>query len=221
MSAEEKAAQLYYTLRYNKILNFSIDALASKINIGYNTYNGLAFPLFCTMKAAGLDPAILVSNRRTGIRRAELMDEADLTTTTYLSGVNKFLSLQSIYDVPFTIPGEIEGLTNTNSFKFDHPGAVMSEKKMKGLTNIEAGPKVPASTSNKNAHIENLKIALIPEKNILALQRSTTISGYYKADAQKELILYEDYYESERKAFNEEKSLIEQLGRWKKEQKIC
>ena len=192
MSDEEKAAQLYYTLRYNKILNFSIDQLAGKINIGDNIYNGLAFPLFCTMKAAGLDPAIMVSNRRTGIRMSELMDVADLTTATYLPGVNKFLSFQSIYDVPFTTPYEIEGLTNTKSFKFDHPGAIMSTKKMTGLTNIEAGPKVSASTSDKNSRIENLKMALTPEKNSLAVRRSTTLSGYYKADTQKDLILYED-----------------------------
>ena len=219
MSDEEKAAQLYYTLRFNKILNFSIDELAGKINIGDNIYNGLAFPLFCTMKAAGLDPAIMVSNMRRGIRMGELMDEGDLTTTTYLSGINKFLTVQSIYDVPFTIPDEIEGLTNTKSFKFDHPAAVMGVKKMMGLTNIETGPKVMASTSDKNSHIENLKISLTPERNNLAVRRSTTLSGYYKADAQKELILYEDYYESERKAFNEEKSLIEQLEDGKKSKK--
>ena len=219
MSNEEKAAQLYYTLRYSKILNFNIDKLASTINMGDDSYNGLAFPLFCTMKAAGLDPAILVSNRRTGIRMAELMDVADLTATAYLPGANKFISVKSIYDVPFTIPNEIEGLTNTKSFKFDHPAAVMGVKKMMGLTNIEAGPKVPTSTSNKNAHIENLKIALIPDKNSLAVQRSTTLSGYYKADVQKDLILYEDYYESERKAFNEEKSLIEQLEDGRKSKK--
>jgi len=218
LSDEEKAAMLFYTLRYNWFLNFNIDALAKKISIGDYKYNDLAFPLFCTLKAAGLDPAILIASNRTGYRIDEIMNAGDLLSATYLTGVNKFLSLQSIYDVPFSVPEEIEGLTATKSFTFDHP-AIMSQKKITSLTNIAPGPNVPASTSNKNAHIENLKLSLTPEKNILLVHRSTTLKGRYKADVQRQLILYEDFYESERKAFNEEKSLIEELEDGKKSKK--
>lgn len=89
LSGEEKAAQLYYTIRFTKMLNFTIDDLADKINVGEGYYNGLAFPLFCTLKAAGLQPAIMVSNRRISTRMSELMDAADLTTTAYLPGSSK------------------------------------------------------------------------------------------------------------------------------------
>ncbi len=219
LSDEEKAAQLYYTLRFTKMLNFTIDDLADKINVGDGYYNGLAFPLFCTLKAAGLQPAIMVSNRRTGTRMSELMDASDLTTTAYLPGSNKMLSLQTIYDVPFLAPEEVEGLTKTKSFTFDHPGAIMGIKKMMGLTNIETGPVVSKSSSDKNAHIETLKLSLSPDKNSFAVQRSTTLKGYNKAEAQKELILYEDYYEAERKAFNDEKTLLEILEDGKKSRK--
>jgi hypothetical protein len=88
-----------------------------------------------------------------------------------------------------------------------------------GLTNIADGPKVPVSSAAKNAHIENLKLSLTADKNNLAVKRSTTLKGYYKADEQKNLILYEDFYEAERKAFNEEKSLLEQLEDGKKSKK--
>lgn len=219
LSDQDKAAWLFYTLRYTKLLNFDINELAGKINSGDNSYNGLAFILFCTLKAAGLDPAILVTNTRTGLRMSEIMDAADLTSTAYLTGVNKFLSIQTIYDAPFEMPGEIEGLTGTKSFTFDHPGAIMSMNKMKSLTNIDPGPNTPTSTSDKNAHIENLKLSLTPDKNNLSVIRSTTIKGLYKADVQKQLILYEDFYEAERKAFKEEKSLIEQLEDSKKSKK--
>ena len=219
LSDEDKAAQLFYTLRFTKLLNFSIDRLSDKISSGYNTYNGLSFPLFCTLKAAGLDPAILVTNDRMGLRMSEIMSSSDLTTTTYLTGVNKFLAVKTIFDVPFSIPSEIEGAANTKSFTFDHPNAIMGIKKMMGLTNITEGPKVPVSTAAKNAHIENLKMSLTADKNNLAVKRSTTLKGYYKADEQKNLILYEDFYEAERKAFNEEKSLIEELENGKKSKK--
>ncbi len=218
-SDDEKAAQLYYTLRFTKLLNFDINKLSDKISIGYNTYNGLAFPLFCTLKAAGLDPAILVTNDRTGLRMSEIMSSGDLTTTAYLTGSDKFLSLQTVYDVPFAVPGEIEGATSTKSFTFDHPNAIMGIKKMMGLTNIAPGPKVPTGSADKNAHIENLKIALTADKNNLTIKRSTTLKGYYKKDEQKNLILYEDYYEAERKAFKEEKPLIEDLEDGKKSKK--
>lgn len=219
LSDEDKAAQLFYTLRFTKLLNFSIDRLSDKISSGYNTYNGLSFPLFCTLKAAGLDPAILVTNDRMGLRMSEIMSSSDLTTVTYLTGVNKFLAVKTIFDVPFDIPSEIEGAANTKSFTFDHPNAIMGMKKMMGLTNIADGPKVPVSSAVKNAHIENLKLSLTADKNNLAVKRSTTLKGYYKADEQKNLILYEDFYEAERKAFNEEKSLLEELEDGKKSKK--
>jgi len=218
-SDEEKAAQLFYTLRFTKMLNFDIDQLSKKINIGHYSYDGLAFPLFATLKASGLDPAILVGIDRTGLRMSEIMDKSDLTATAYLTGANKFLSIQSVFDIPFSVPVEIEGNTNNKSFTFSHPAAIMSIKKMNGLTNIDPGPDVPVSTSDKNAHIENLKLSVAPDKSNLAVRRSTTMKGYYKTDVQKDLILYEDYYEAERKAFNEEKSLLESLEDSKKGRK--
>ena len=219
LSDDEKAAQLFYTLRYTKFLNFDIDQLSKKIDIGDYSYNNLAFPLFCTLKAAGLDPAILVTNSRIGFRMSEVMDAADLTTTAYLTGTNKFFSLQSIYDIPFTVPDDVEGLTNNKSFTFDHPAAIMSLKKMMGLTNIGSGPDIPISSSDKNTRIENLKLSLNTEKNDLLVHRSSTIKGFYKVDAQRQLILYEDFYEEERKAFNDKKTLIEELEDHKKSKK--
>lgn len=219
LSDEDKAATLFYTLRFTKFLNFDINELTKKINISNYNYNGLGFVMFCTLKAAGLDPAILVSTNRTGYRLEEVMNADDLESTAYLTGPNKFLSMQSVYDVPFTAPAEIEGLTGNKSFTFDHPNAIMSYKKMAGLTNVDAGPNVPASSSDKNTHIENLKLALSAEKNNLLLHRSSTLKGYYKADVQKQLILYEDFYEEERKAFNDEKSLIEELEDGRKSKK--
>lgn len=219
LSDGDKAAQLYYTLRYTKMLNFNIDDMAKKINIGNLIYDGLAFPLFATFKAAGLDPAIMVSTTRTGYRLSEIMDRDDLSTTAYLPTTNQFFSIESVYDIPFAIPDEVEGLTQTKSFTFDHPAMIMTPKKMMGLTNIAEGPKVPLSTSDKNAHIESLKLSFTADKNNLSVNRKTTLSGFYKIDAQRQMILYEDYYEQERKAFNDDKSLIDQLEDNKKGRK--
>ncbi|MBL7740687.1 MAG: DUF3857 domain-containing protein [Chitinophagaceae bacterium] len=219
LSDDEKAAWLFYTFRFNYLLNFNIDALSETINSGQKEYDGLSFTLFCTMKAAGLDPAILVSEVRTGFRMNEAMDAGDMVATAYLPGSKKFLCIQSIYDIPFQQPSYIEGVKNTKSFTFDHPAAIMSMKKMSGLTNIAPGPNVPASASDKNVRRENLQLSLTDDRSALKVKRSTTLKGNYKEEEQKNLILYEDYYEAERKALGEEKSLIEELEDGKKSKK--
>lgn len=218
-SDDEKAALLYYTFRYNHLLDFDINALSGKIHIGDNEYDGIAFPLFCTFKASGLDPAILISDIRTGNRVNEVMSAGELYATAYIPGTKKFFSIQTVYDVPFHVPADVEGATNTKSFTFDHPAAIMGMKKIEGLTNVVPGPFVPVSSSAENARIERLKLSLSPDKSLLSVNRSTTLKGFYKSDAQKNLILYEDFYESERNAFKEEKSLIETLDDNKKSRK--
>ncbi len=212
MSDEEKAALLFYTFRFTKFLNFDIDILSKKINIGNYKFGNNGLNLYCILKAADLDGAILLSGYRTGIRVNEAMDADDVNAVAYLKGKNNYLNLESIYDIPFTIPEQIEGLTDTKSITF-------TNKAMKADNNTEAGPKLSTSTSGKNAHIENLKISLTADRNNLAIHRSTTLKGLYKADAQRDLILYEDFYEEERKAFNEDKSLIESLEDGKKSKK--
>jgi len=202
-------------------LNFDIDALSKKVNIGENEYNGLAFVIFCTFKASGLDPAILVSDERMGTRINEVMNTDELSATAYIPGSKKYFSLQSPYSIPFSIPESIEGAANTKSFTFDHPAAIMSMKKMEGLSNIAPGPTVPVSSSKDNARIEKIKLSLSPDKSLLSVNRSTTLKGLYKANEQRRLILYEDYYEAERLVFKEEKSLIAELEDGKKTKKYA
>jgi len=219
LSNDDKAAILFYTIRFNHIIGFNIDELSKKINIGDIVYNGYAYPLFYLFKASGIDPAIFVSNNRLGVRIKETMNSSDYELFTYLPGSNKFFAIQSAYDIPYLIPEDIEGLTDTRSFTFDHPGAIMSMNKMTSLTNVAPGPRVPSSSSDKNTHIENLKLALTTDKNNISVRRSTILRGHYKSAAQRQLILYEDLYESERNSFKEEKSLIETLEDDKKGKK--
>lgn len=216
LSDEDKASWLFYTLRFTKLLNFDIDQLSKTINIGNYSYNHVAFPVYCTLKTGGLDPAILISTDRTGFRFPEILSKDDLLLTAYLPGSNKFLCIQSVYDLPFTIPADIEGLTDAKNYTFRRPGMMANITKS---YNLDPGPTIPVSTSDMNAHIENLQLTLTADQNNLAVHRSTTLKGLYKADVQKDLILYEDFYEEERKAFNEDKSLIESLDDGRKSRK--
>jgi hypothetical protein len=213
----EKAAYLYYTLRYTKLLNFDIDKLKDKIYGGYSKYNGLSFAFYCLFKSADLKPAILITNDRKGVRFSEIMDVDDLESTACLTGINKLFSLKTIYDIPFAAPAPIEGASHTKSFTFNHPAVVGG--KIRKLTRIEDGFKVPVSSSKDNAHIEQLQMALVPGSSDLSINRSTTLKGFYKVNPQSNLILYEDFYESERKLFHDRKTLIEQLEDGRKSKK--
>lgn len=219
MSDEEKAAFLFYTFRFTKLLNFDIEELERSVNSGYYSYNGLAFLLNCTFKAANLEPAILVSSPKTGFRMKEVMDLEDLVTSTYLLGTNKVFSIGSIYDFPFTVPETMEGLKNTSSIKLKTRGAVMSTSALNKMAEVGPGIRLPESDAGKNAHIDNLVLKVTPGQDNLEVGRKTTIKGYYKNSVQSQLILYEDYYESERKALGEDKSLIEKLEDGKRSRK--
>jgi hypothetical protein len=218
MSDVDKATLLYYSVRY-ELMEFWVDALSRRIDIGSREFAGRPFEFFCTLKAAGLDPAILVCDSRVGYRFNEAMRGDDLDAAVCLPANKMFFYLGSIYDVPFESPVNLEGIKDTRIFTFDHPSIIASANKASSLTNIALGFNVPVSTVEKNARIENLALSLTPDKSAIAVKRSTTLKGYYKADEQKNLILYEDLYESERKAFHEEKSLIETLEGDKRERK--
>jgi len=210
LSEEDKANLLYYTYRYGHIMAPDLNDMKATVNKGAVEYRGFTQTLFFIFKAAGLDPAIMVSDDRTGFRMNEAMNGSDLVSTTYLPGGNKFYSLWSIYDLPLEVPAVVEGVKNTKSFTFDHPAAVMSYKKMADLTNVAAGPNAPVSTADKNARIERMSISLAPDQSALAVKRNTTLKGFYKVDAQRNLILYEDYYDYETKYF-QDKPLLERL----------
>ena len=217
MSEEEKAAHLYYTLRFSKLLKFDIEKLERSLKSGDYTFSGLAFVLNCTFKAADLEPAILVTSPRMGFRMKEVMGTDDLVSSAYLMGTNKIFAIQSIYDHPFTVPQTMEGVKNTSSIKLRPKIAAAAMYKM-----AEVGPgiSIPESDASKNAHIEHLKLSLIPGNNNLAVKRKAVIKGHYKYGTQRQLILYEDYYESERKALGEPKSLIETLEDGRKSRKF-
>jgi hypothetical protein len=218
MSEEDKLALIYYTFRYTKLVNFDINNLERTINSGGFEFDGLAFMLYCTAKAAGLDPAIMVAPPRTGFRLNEIMDQKDVAMNAYLPASKKFFFMNSIYDFPFTVPQDFDGVKESISFQFRHPTMVGPEAIYK-LAEKTDGFAVKASTPEKNAHIENLTIRIAPNLSSLSVNRKTTVKGYYKVDLQRELILYEDFYEYERKAMKDEKSLLETLEDNKKGKK--
>ena len=212
LSDEGKALLLYYTFRYTKMMDFNIKNLSKTIEIGNYNFNNNAFILYCIMKAGNLDPAILLTGNRNGVRMSEAMDAGDISAVAFLQGPDKLLNLETVYDIPFIVPSHLEGLTETKRLGF-------SNKATHASNDVDPGPVLPVNGADKNVHLENLKLSLASDKTNIVVQRSTTLKGSYKVADQRKLILYEDLYESERKEFHDEKSLIEELEDHKKSRK--
>jgi hypothetical protein len=114
----------------------------------------------------------------------------------------------------------MDGVKNSSSIKLNHKRMVISLASINKLAEVGPGISVPQSDATKNAHIEHLAFSLTPGQENVSVQRKTTLRGHYKYSAQRKLILYEDFYESERKAFGEKKSLIENLEDGRKSRKF-
>ena len=208
LSEGEKAALLCYTLRFSFLKTFNISKLSKPIYIGDKYDYQIAFALFILFRTAGLDPAMLASTYRNGVKMTELSELTDLIYTAYLPKSNLIFNLQSVFDIPYDIPEDIEGQKGSKSFSVNHLG-FMSMKKAEQL-NVKEVPDMPESNSDKNAHIENLNLSLSPEKSSLRVKRSTVLKGHLKTGMQEKLIPFEDFYESERNSFKEEISFIQE-----------
>ena len=219
MSDEEKAAHLYYTLRFTKILNFDINELKRSVNSGKYAFDGLAFILNCVFKVADLDPTILVSTPKTGFRMKEVMDADDFVTASYLPANKKVFSIETIFDVPFYIPESMDGNKNSSSITLKNRSAVMGASAINKMAEIGPGYSIPATDAASNAHIDQLVLSVTPGQDNLGVQRKSIIKGHYKSSLQRDLVLYEDYYEAERKAMGEEMGLIATLEDNKKSRK--
>ncbi len=214
LSDEEQAAHIFYTIRYMTLLQFNVEKLTDRINVGKLELNGLVVPLFSMYQKVGLKPAVLIGENRLGVKMEEAMRSDDFESVVYLSPANKIFSLTSVYSVPFELPQEMDG-----SAKWKNAGYTLNMFAIKTDGPI-AGPILQPSPSSSNMHTEDLKLSLTGDKSGLNVTRSTTLKGYYKTSVQRDLILYEDIYESERKEFHDEKSLIDLLEDSRKGRKV-
>ncbi|MBX3242015.1 MAG: DUF3857 domain-containing protein [Chitinophagaceae bacterium] len=76
----------------------------------------------------------------------------------------------------------------------------------------EALQRLPATTFSKNVQIEKLRIKLSENMEDLQVNRETILKGHLRTGEQKRLLLFEDYYESERKALAIKESFMEEFA---------
>lgn len=76
----------------------------------------------------------------------------------------------------------------------------------------EAMVKLPVTASNKNVQIEKLRVKLADNMEEMLVNRETILKGHMRSSEQKRLLLFEDYYDSERKALSVKESFMEEFA---------
>lgn len=209
---EVKIMNAFYLTRFSKLLAFNIEELQDIIHAGEYNYRGFTSELYCALKTFDLKPEILITNNRNKYRINEIMSTEELTDAVFLTGKDKILSLRTLYSLPYDIPYEMEGLKETKLLDFTQSRVKEKDYKI--------GKPLEYSPAEKNKHLEELHFTISPDL-ILATERKTTLTGFYKFPAQRKLILYEDYYNAELKAFGSNTTLLDYLSSDKKGSKYA
>ncbi|MBP7556198.1 MAG: DUF3857 domain-containing protein [Chitinophagaceae bacterium] len=216
MSDEEKAAFLFYIARFKKVLSFRINDIKRSVNIGNYMFSGYAVYFNSLFRMADMGTGILLSTPRMGYRINEVLHVDDLESAVYLNQTKKIIHFENAFDFPFSIPSAFDGVSETRSVALKIQSDADLSKNYYRSAYAGPGFALPASNAATNTHLEELAISLNPGDTRIAVKRKATIAGLFRADFQRQLILYEDYYEQERKLLGEERGLLEMLAEDKK-----
>jgi hypothetical protein len=212
MPEDEKAAYLYYYARFVRLLALEPGNVKRSINIGDYTFNGFPILINCILKGGDIDAGIVVASPRLGFRMNEVLDAGDLVSAAYLKNSKKIIHIGSIYDHPFMIPQSMSGEKDTRTMELKKKILMLTPASTTRLASVGGGFALPSTNAAQNTHLEELKINLNPGETKLSVQRTATLTGYYKHSWQRKLILYEDYYEQERKLVGEKETMLEALA---------
>jgi hypothetical protein len=124
--------------------------------------------------------------------------------------------VKSIFSHPFELPEDFDGVKSTHSITFRRGRITTTQNSIIKMAKHDPGFAVPAAKAAENAHLEQLAIVINPGETKLSVQRRAILRGQYKLAWQRRLILYEDFYEHERKLLGEEKTLLQTLAENKK-----
>lgn len=117
--------------------------------------------------------------------------------------------------------------TNCAEVGSDYEGqkapSIELKKNKKQYNEVTAFNEVEIGTSKpeQNTKIEKLEITFDDNMQLLKMNRRTTIKGHLRADEQKRLLRFEDYYESERKQLGIEKSFMEEFADSRKNRSLA
>ncbi len=168
------------------------------------------------MKYHEVDNLMVYASGNRGPKLNEIMTSADLNNIIMIRNVDHpYYGFPNIFTVPGYIPPYLENIKN--AITVDTKGQTETNFKRfnRSTTNIGGTP------ASANTRIEKMELAISSQDNMLDVKRRSVVRGHYKSVGQQNLVLFEDYYNSERKYFNDDKDLIERLSDGRKTKKFA
>ncbi|MBX9784880.1 MAG: DUF3857 domain-containing protein [Chitinophagaceae bacterium] len=218
LSDSERVATRYYHFRF-EYLDVYASVFLSAQKYDFKKYSISDIILHALYKTAGFNPVMIVSENRFGYNFDEAIYPSDLEIINYLPEINAFSAFNSLFDLPFNVPVNLEGSKNNKQFTFRKPAIVSASDIDKFAKTTESSVIIPTSNSKQNARIEKIKLSLDIGKANMNLNRTSVIKGFYKKEVQEKLLIFEDFYNYERKAIGEKNDLFDRIKMEKKNEK--
>jgi Domain of Unknown Function with PDB structure (DUF3857) len=219
LSPDSVLSELYYLYRFASFLDVdgssNIERVINmpKIEVNESPYI-YRFGRF--LKADDVDNKLILITPGSGPQLKEIMSTNDIRYLLLVeSGKNRIFGLPDIFCPAFYVPSYYENTRQAITVDLQGPRELNPKKFDQATINI------PGSRADQNTRIEKINVIPAADGSSLQVSRQTTLKGHYKSDVQKQLVLFEDYYEAERKTFNIEQPLIEQLEDGKKTKKFA
>lgn len=222
ISIDSLVSEFFYAYRFDRILdittgNTSMDYVTNFAEYEARQFNpDYLFRLSLFLKDRNIDNKLILLTSKYGPDMKSIMSTGDIAYMVYADGCqNPIIGADDAFSPAFYVPYYFEN--TPDAISLDIKG--LKEFKPK---NFDQGTvKIPGSAYDQNSRMEQLVVTPVLTKNAVAVKRISTLKGHYKSDVQKELITFEDYYESERKLMGEEKNLVEYYESSKKTKKYA
>ncbi|MGX5819997.1 DUF3857 domain-containing protein [Chitinophaga lutea] len=202
---EELAGYIYYLVRFMGLYRPSpTDGIVvdrQRNHAKLSEKNFLRYVNYMLVKN-DIDAEFVMVTERFGPGQQEVFETDDYHVMLKLPGkTGMYMSADGMFSNARYIPSEYEGQTAPLI-----PGGPKGEA-------IRGQVDVPASAAEENRQLERLSISFAAaDPQQLQLDRLTTTTGHYKAAMQRQLLLFEDYYEAERKALGISRTFMAEIS---------
>jgi len=207
---EQLAAYIYYLVRYIGLYRVKPgDPIFVDQRRNYSRLNERYFLIYVNylLEKNKIQADFMMVTPRYGPSQEQTFDTEDYSVVLKTKG-NKpvFMSGEGIFSNAYYVPNQYEG-QKAPVVKW---GDAFAEE------------EIPLSPATANKQSEHYKISFgKSDLQQLEIERNSSVTGHFKTDIQKNLLLFEDYYEEERKALGIKESFMEEFADSRKNRSLA
>ena len=197
-------AETFYLYRYASMLdvapNTAIEDVTGRAKQPVNVDSRI-YDFGALLRTRAIEFNIVLATSCDGPAMDGVLSSRDIDWMLLMGDKKSFFGINDIFSPAFYIPYQLENTDQAITFNQNENSDVVPRSQL----------SIPGSSPANNSRTETLHIAIAGNNTDLQVDRRTVLKGHYKADVQKDLILFEDYCNAERKLFGEDKTIIEEL----------